>query len=163
MSQRAAGQRFRQRKLSTKQTLAVVRESDVDPLADDEASRHMPKVDTGVEKGEEIVSRAKSLSSTTTRDVSRPWSKHVFPFTFLCWWFVNTLDRSTTCKPSSLLPRLPLKALLAEQSRNCTFPHQKQLLASCSMNICTPDSSHNRQHTSGSLPRSRTRLGFPTA
>lgn len=56
MSQRVAGQRFRQRKLSTKQNLPVVREHEVEQLADDDASRHIPKVETGVEKGEEIVS-----------------------------------------------------------------------------------------------------------
>ncbi|KAF1915526.1 enhancer of polycomb-like-domain-containing protein [Ampelomyces quisqualis] len=55
MTQRVTGQRFRQRKLSTKQNLAVVREHEVEQLADDDASRHIPKVETGVEKGEEIV------------------------------------------------------------------------------------------------------------
>ncbi|PSN71164.1 hypothetical protein BS50DRAFT_275810 [Corynespora cassiicola Philippines] len=54
MSQRVASQRFRQRKLSTKQNLSVLREKDIEPLIDDDASRHMPKVETGVEKGEEI-------------------------------------------------------------------------------------------------------------
>jgi len=56
MTQRVTGQRFRQRKLSTKQNLPIVREHEVEQLADDEASRHIPKVETGVEKGEEIVS-----------------------------------------------------------------------------------------------------------
>lgn len=56
MTQRVSGQRFRQRKLSTKQNLPVVREHEVEQLADDDASRHIPKVETGVEKGEEIVS-----------------------------------------------------------------------------------------------------------
>ncbi|EUC44116.1 hypothetical protein COCMIDRAFT_99048 [Bipolaris oryzae ATCC 44560] len=54
MTARATGQRFRQRKLSTKQNLPVVRENEVEQLADDDASRHIPKVETGVEKGEEI-------------------------------------------------------------------------------------------------------------
>ncbi|KAE8842250.1 hypothetical protein HRS9139_01547 [Pyrenophora teres f. teres] len=54
MTARATGQRFRQRKLSTKQNLPVVREHEVEQLADDDASRHIPKVETGVEKGEEI-------------------------------------------------------------------------------------------------------------
>lgn len=61
MTARATGQRFRQRKLSTKQNLPVVRESEVEQLADDDASRHIPKVETGVEKGEEIVSCARPL------------------------------------------------------------------------------------------------------
>lgn len=56
MTQRVAGQRFRQRKLSTKQNLAVLREHEVEQLVDDDATRHIPKVETGVEKGEEIVS-----------------------------------------------------------------------------------------------------------
>jgi|TARA_R110002003_G_scaffold48_6_gene3985 hypothetical protein len=56
MTQRVTGQRFRQRKLSTKQNLPIVREHEVEQLADDDASRHIPKVETGVEKGEEIVS-----------------------------------------------------------------------------------------------------------
>ncbi|KAF3038078.1 Enhancer of polycomb-like protein 1 [Didymella heteroderae] len=54
MTQRVTGQRFRQRKLSTKQNIPVLREHEVEKLDDDEASRHIPKVETGVEKGEEI-------------------------------------------------------------------------------------------------------------
>lgn len=61
MTQRVTGQRFRQRKLSTKQNIPVLREHEIEKLDDDEASRHIPKVETGVEKGEEIVSPAASL------------------------------------------------------------------------------------------------------
>jgi len=61
MTARVAGQRFRQRKLSTKQNLPVQREDDIEQLADDDATRHIPKVETGVEKGEEIVSFPLSL------------------------------------------------------------------------------------------------------
>lgn len=61
MTARISGQRFRQRKLSTKQNLPVVREHEVEQLADDDASRHIPKVETGVEKGEEIVSSRYAL------------------------------------------------------------------------------------------------------
>lgn len=50
MTQRVTGQRFRQRKLSTKQNIPVLRENEVEKLDDDEASRHIPKVETGVEK-----------------------------------------------------------------------------------------------------------------
>ncbi|KAI9847813.1 MAG: Enhancer of polycomb-like protein 1 [Sclerophora amabilis] len=49
----AAGARFRQRKLSTKQTLQVLREDQVEKVEDDQ-QRNIPKVETGVEKGEEI-------------------------------------------------------------------------------------------------------------
>lgn len=65
MTARVTGQRFRQRKLSTKQNLPVVREHEVEQLADDDASRHIPKVETGVEKGEEIVSHAIPFSAFT--------------------------------------------------------------------------------------------------
>ena len=51
----AASARFRQRKLSTKHALQILREDEVDQV-DDEAQRNVPKVETGVEKGEEIVS-----------------------------------------------------------------------------------------------------------
>ncbi|KAI9768438.1 MAG: Enhancer of polycomb-like protein 1 [Geoglossum simile] len=53
MTRAGAAARFRQRKLSTKQTLAVVREDQVDKVEDD-PQRNIPKVETGVEKGEEI-------------------------------------------------------------------------------------------------------------
>ena len=47
--------RFRQRKLSTRQTLQVLREDQIEQ-EDDITQRNVPKVETGVEKGEEIVS-----------------------------------------------------------------------------------------------------------
>jgi enhancer of polycomb-like protein len=57
MTARQAGQRFRQRKLSVKQNLQIVRETDIEASTlDDEAQRNIPRVETGVEKGEEIVS-----------------------------------------------------------------------------------------------------------
>jgi len=65
MTTRAAGQRFRQRKLSVKQNLPIVYERDVEKTPDDDAQRHIPKIETGVEKGEEIVSKF-SLRSYTT-------------------------------------------------------------------------------------------------
>lgn len=56
MTQRTTGQRFRQRKLSTRQNLPVLREHEVEKISDDDAARHMPKVESGVDKGEEAVS-----------------------------------------------------------------------------------------------------------
>ncbi|KAK5121980.1 hypothetical protein LTR85_004552 [Meristemomyces frigidus] len=44
----------RQRKLNTKQGLRIIRESEIEEQAEDEAQRHIPQVETGVEKGEEI-------------------------------------------------------------------------------------------------------------
>ncbi|KAL8914080.1 MAG: hypothetical protein Q9171_001195 [Xanthocarpia ochracea] len=49
----AASARFRQRKLTTKQALQILREDQID-VVDDDAQRNVPKVETGVEKGEEI-------------------------------------------------------------------------------------------------------------
>jgi hypothetical protein len=72
----AAGARFRQRKLSTRQALQILREDQVDKL-DDDHQRNIPKVDTGVEKGEEIVSLTFLLShlplvpTGRSRDISR--------------------------------------------------------------------------------------------
>ena len=48
-------QRFRQRKLSTRQSLLVLRQSEIDTSLDDGTQRHIPRVETGVEKGEEVV------------------------------------------------------------------------------------------------------------
>lgn len=56
----AASARFRQRKLSTRQTLQILKEDQVDTV-DDEAQRNVTKVETGVEKGEEIVSPSLAL------------------------------------------------------------------------------------------------------
>ena len=48
-------QRFRQRKLSTRQSLLVLRQNEIDSPLEDGTQRHIPRVETGVEKGEEIV------------------------------------------------------------------------------------------------------------
>ena len=45
---------MRTRKLSTRNGLSIIRESQLD-YDEDEAQRNVPKVDTGVEKSEEIV------------------------------------------------------------------------------------------------------------
>ncbi|RPB25342.1 hypothetical protein L211DRAFT_117046 [Terfezia boudieri ATCC MYA-4762] len=49
----AAGNRFRTRKLSTKQSLAVLRESQIDSI-DDDGQRYIPQIETGVDQREEI-------------------------------------------------------------------------------------------------------------
>ncbi|KAL8706662.1 MAG: hypothetical protein Q9201_000296 [Fulgogasparrea decipioides] len=49
----AGSARFRQRKLTTKQALQILREDQID-VVDDDGQRNVPKVETGVEKGEEI-------------------------------------------------------------------------------------------------------------
>jgi hypothetical protein len=53
---RVAGRTIRQKKLSTKQNLGIIREEDFEASYDDESQRNIPKVETGVEKAEEIVS-----------------------------------------------------------------------------------------------------------
>jgi enhancer of polycomb-like protein len=73
MTQRVTGQRFRQRKLSTKQNIPVLREHEIEKLDEDEASRHIPKVETGVEKGEEIVSHAASPFEHSLLHASGRW------------------------------------------------------------------------------------------
>ena len=63
MSTRATTARHvRQRKLNTKQGLRILREAELDENIDDEAQRHIPQVETGVEKGEEIVSTLATYS-----------------------------------------------------------------------------------------------------
>ncbi|KAK3063317.1 hypothetical protein LTS18_001379, partial [Coniosporium uncinatum] len=53
-SARQSTNRFRQRKLSTKQNIAIVREADLEQVVDDEASRNVPRIESGVEKAEEV-------------------------------------------------------------------------------------------------------------
>lgn len=67
--------RFRQRKLSTRQTLQILREDQIEQ-EDDITQRNVPKVETGVEKGEEIVS--------------------LLSFLFSFW--VTPCDRRTLCR-----------------------------------------------------------------
>jgi len=130
MTARATGQRFRQRKLSTKQNLPVVREHEVEQLADDDASRHIPKVETGVEKGEEIVSCASLVLDTHTkpsisiqRMMQMPCTSSPLPYLGPLSFFLflpllplsahaNAVCRSTIYKPSSLPPRQQHKAQL---------------------------------------------------
>lgn len=54
-STRSVARNVRQRKLNTKQGLRITREHDIEETLDDEASRQIPQLETGVEKGEEIV------------------------------------------------------------------------------------------------------------
>ena len=57
MSTRASNARHvRQRKLNTKQPLRIIRENEVEEIPDDDSQRNIPQVETGVEKGEEVVS-----------------------------------------------------------------------------------------------------------
>ena len=49
------GRHVRQRKVNTKQLLRIIREADIEDAPDDEAQRHIPEVETGVDKAEEIV------------------------------------------------------------------------------------------------------------
>jgi len=58
MASRAAGARMRQRKLNTKGSLQIIREDDLlDSLPDeDDITRQVPRVETGVERAEETVS-----------------------------------------------------------------------------------------------------------
>ncbi|KAF8472440.1 enhancer of polycomb-like-domain-containing protein [Kalaharituber pfeilii] len=53
MTRSTTGNRFRTRKLSTKQALAILRESQIDSI-DDDGQRYIPQIDTGVNQQEEI-------------------------------------------------------------------------------------------------------------
>jgi hypothetical protein len=58
MTARVQSRAIRQRKLSTKHGLPILRESDVDMANFDEGiQQNVPKVETGVEKAEESVSQ----------------------------------------------------------------------------------------------------------
>lgn len=67
----AASARFRQRKLTTKQALQVLREDQIDAV-DEDGQRNVPKVETGVEKGEEIVGRHLAYLIRIARSSSSP-------------------------------------------------------------------------------------------
>ena len=164
MTQRITGQRFRQRKLSTKQNIPVVREHEIEKLDDDEASRHIPKVETGVEKGEEIVSlptsrfgHSLSIFVATTamhlRCILSLYRTILFRLTYITSKCADTdhCDRSIICRPSFLRHRQQPMALLAVRSLNCTSRHQKQPQVICSMIGCIQSALHSLRRTSVSL------------
>ena len=167
MSSRAAAQRFRQRKLSVKQTLAVLRESDVDQLANNDAARNMPKVESGVEKGEEVVcfAFAGRLGHIMSCFLA------LFPESLVvCLPYRNPvrhehvidhiLFRSITYKPSSL-PRRPKPP--AATSPRPSFPRQRRLSPRrSSTRICTHRAFTNLPPTSAFHPRSTTRAAVRT-
>ncbi|KAL8670846.1 MAG: hypothetical protein Q9168_004646 [Polycauliona sp. 1 TL-2023] len=66
----AASARFRQRKLTTKQALQILREDQIDSV-DDDAQRNVPKVETGVEKGEEIAALSASQAAAVGGKVAQ--------------------------------------------------------------------------------------------
>ncbi|TGZ82688.1 hypothetical protein EX30DRAFT_384020 [Ascodesmis nigricans] len=66
---RRSDTRFRQRKLSNKQSLAVLRESQYDAVEDD-AQRNIPQIETGVERGEEIEHHLQAAINSAASGVS---------------------------------------------------------------------------------------------
>ncbi|KAI5783735.1 enhancer of polycomb-like-domain-containing protein [Pyronema domesticum] len=75
---RSAGNRFRTRKLSTKQSLAILRENQIDSV-DDDAQRHIPQIETGVERQEEIEHHLQAaISAHQAAAVGSKESKKVF-------------------------------------------------------------------------------------
>jgi hypothetical protein len=164
MTQRVTGQRFRQRKLSTKQNLPVLREHEVEKLADDEASRHIPRVETGVEKGEEIVSFplgcfGRSLSKCIAQ-LAQVFTVHVklhiaAAQTLTCIALVstdaNSVDRSTICRLSYLPHRQQPRDQPAERLHSSSSQPRMPSLATCNMMLYTPSTSRSQQHTFDSL------------
>ncbi|KAL8838063.1 MAG: hypothetical protein Q9176_005268 [Flavoplaca citrina] len=66
----AASARFRQRKLTTKQALQILREDQIESV-DDDAQRNVPKVETGVEKGEEVAALSASQAAAVGGKVAQ--------------------------------------------------------------------------------------------
>lgn len=171
MTARATGQRFRQRKLSTKQNLPVVREHEVEQLADDDASRHIPKVETGVEKGEEIVSCARphwALFFHQRYQTMMHDAMYLLCFALLTLLSsiitqTNKPARNIICKPSSPPPRQQHKAQLVGRLPSSTFQPQMLSQAICSTRMSTPNGSRSLQLTSGSRQLLRIRRAARTA
>ena len=62
--------RVRQKKFTTKQPLKIQTEDQLDP-GDDEAQRNVQKIETGVEKAEEVVSQSSLSHPYCDRDIRR--------------------------------------------------------------------------------------------
>lgn len=78
-------QAFRQRKLNTRQALLVLRDDQIEKDFEDDIQRNVPKIDTGVEQGEQNV-RATPLSSSlcSALVIALPWhSLSAFRIQFL--------------------------------------------------------------------------------
>lgn len=91
MTRSGAGNRFRTRKLSTKQSLAVLRENQIDSV-DDDAQRNIPQIETGVERQEEIVRCLLLLSDSIFRTLSR-WFLFRNKKVSIC----NTIPKTSRC------------------------------------------------------------------
>ena len=147
----AGSARFRQRKLSTRQALQILREDEVDQV-DDEAQRNITKVDTGVEKGEEIVSRY-LLShplcdmQNCLRLASLGEQTDIPPY------------RNTICK---LRYQHPRRLLSAGRLLRYTSPPQMLSRARSIMTVSTLSPSPNPPHISVFLPPWRIAAAVPT-
>ena len=136
----AGSARFRQRKLSTRQTLQILREDQVDQV-DDEAQRNVPKVETGVEKGEEIVSWPL---------LSHPVCELGLACTFPARVPADSMSTRNTifkppCRPPRLLPS-------AAKSPRYIFQPPMPIRVRSSMINSTNLLSHSRRRISDSHP-----------
>lgn len=167
----AASARFRQRKLSTRQPLLIVRE---DQVQHDNAENHqnVPKVETGVEKAEEIVSlsicASRCLSSACLdcpslpfclcRDRSFPRRSPSWPQTSKHQTRDTSLFLQSPTDPShrniiSKLPFPPPRPLLSvAKSLKYTSPPLIPSRVPSSMTTSTPSDSPNRRPLSASPP-----------
>ena len=146
----AGSARFRQRKLSTRQALQILREDEVDQV-DDETQRNITKVDTGVEKGEEIVSRC--LLSHPLCDM-----QNAFRLAFLGEQTDIPPCRNTICK----LRYRHLKPLPSvERLLRYIFPPQMLSRARSTMTVSTLSPSPNPPHISVFLPPWRIAAAVP--
>lgn len=144
-STRVAGARFRQRKLSTKQNLPVVRENEVEQVTDSDPSHRLQAVETGVEKAEEIVSHAIPIRANTSYILKSHFMASRSLPSVLCHNFL-TFHRNTISKQSSLLQRL------VGRLHNFTSRHQRLCKALYSMSVCTQNTLHNLRPISASPP-----------
>jgi len=118
MTARQQAQRFRQRKLSVKQNLQIVREHEIETnVLDDEAQRNIPKVETGVEKSEEIehhlqavISAAQAGGTAATLFIPTPETK------------VSTVDYSQYYVPRFQQPQTYIRfSSTVEDTSGCPY------------------------------------------
>ena len=141
--------RTRPKKLTSKASIPIVREQDID-IVDDEIQSALQQIETGVEKAEESVSACPmgqlifSPVHAHGHVTASPNGHEIFTMAD----HETRHHRSFTCKRPSMLPR-------KVKIKRRIFPPEKSFSATFNMSNCTPQSSRNLRPTSASPPRSR--------
>lgn len=141
--------RTRPKKLTSKASIPIVREHEID-LIDDEIQSTLQQIETGVEKAEESVSVPNeplifSLIPACDHVIASPKRHEIF--TVLT--SRRAPHRNSICKPQSMLPR---KA----KTRMLIFRLARSSSVTFHMPSCILRSSRSRRHTSASPPQWRT-------